>query len=267
MSQSAALARLPFELVYDDGEPMEDNWHVIEMHLLLDLVRQVMAQRGQSDFFASGNIFVYYSFEQAADVVAGRPYFRGPDFLYVGGVDGRRERHAWVSWEEGGRFPDVIVELLSPSTAHVDRTIKKDLYARTFHTSEYYLYDFETAKLEGFLLAGSVYVPMTPNAQGRLWSQQLGLELGLWHGVRDDAETTWLRFYHSDGTLVPTRDEAARQLAQAAATRAEAEHLRAEAEHQRAETEHQRAETERQRAEAALAELERLRSRLGDPSQ
>ena len=48
-----------------------------------------------------------------------------------------------------------------------------------------------------------------------------GLELGLWHGVRDDAETTWLRFYHPDGTLVPTRDEAARQLAEAATTRAE----------------------------------------------
>jgi Uma2 family endonuclease len=253
---------------------MEDHWHVIEMHLLIDLVRQVMAQRGRSDFFTSGNIFVYYSFEQAADVVAGRPYFRGPDFLYVGGVDGQRERHGWVSWEEGGRFPDVIVELLSPSTAHVDRTIKKDLYARTFRTPEYYLYDFETTKIDGFLLAGGVYVPMTPNAQGRLWSRQLGLELGLWHGVRDGAEATWLRFYHPDGTLVPTREEAARQLADSAVARAEAEHRhaeaerqRAEAERQRADTERQRAEAERQRAEAALAELESLRSRLGDPSQ
>ena len=245
MSQPAAapLARLPFELVYDDGEPMEDHWHVIGKDLLIDQVHQVMAERGRSDYFTSGNIFVYYSFEQAEDVVKGRPYFRGPDFFYVGGVDGRRERHAWVSWEEGGRFPDLIVELLSPTTAQVDRTTKKELYARTFRTPEYYLYDFETTDLEGFLLAGDVYVPMAPNAQGRLRSRQLGLDLGLWHGVQDEVETTWLRFYHPDGRLVPTREEAASQ---------------------RAEAERQRADAAEARAEAALAELERLRAKLGN---
>ncbi len=257
MSQSAAasLARLPFELVYEDGEPMEDHWHVVGKDLLIDQVRQVMAERGRSDYFTSGNIFVYYSFRQAEDVVKGRSYFRGPDFFYVGGVDGRRERHAWVAWEEGGRLPDLIVELLSPKTAQVDRTTKKELYARTFRTPEYYLYDFETLNLEGFLLAGDAYVPMVPNVQGRLRSRQLGLDLGLWHGLRDEVETTWLRFYHPDGRLVPTRDEAASQ-------RAEAEHQRAEAEHQRAETERERAEAAEARAEAALAELERLRAKL-----
>ena len=258
MSQSAAsLAHLPFELVYEDGEPMEDHWHVIGKDLLIDQVHQVMAERGRSDYFTSGNIFVYYSFEQADDVVKGRPYFRGPDFFYVGGVEGQRERHAWVAWEEGGRLPDLIVELLSPKTAHVDRTTKKELYARTFRTPEYYLYDFETMDLEGFLLAGDVYVPMVPNAQGRLRSRQLGLDLGLWRGIQDEVETTWLRFYDPDGRLVPTREEAASQ-------RAEAERQRAEAASQRAEVERQRADAAEARAEAALAELERLRAKLGN---
>nr|WP_322505530.1 hypothetical protein [Chroococcidiopsis cubana] len=40
-------------------------------------------------------------------------------------VDGSRERQGWVVWEEDGRYPDVIVELLSPSTAKVDRGVKK----------------------------------------------------------------------------------------------------------------------------------------------
>src|SRR4051795_12657133 len=130
MSQPAvsALSPLPFELVYSDGEPLESNWHVIQMNLLIDLISQAMSERSRTDFFAGGDMFVYYSYEQARDVAAGRPYFRGPDVFYVGGVEGG-DRKTWVAWEEGGRLPDFIVEFLSPSTAKMDRTVKKDLYA------------------------------------------------------------------------------------------------------------------------------------------
>lgn len=239
MSQPAvaALTSLPFELVYSDGEPLETYWHVLQMNLLIDVIFQARVERGRSDFFVGGDMFVYYSVEQARDVAAGRPYFRGPDVFYVGGVESaRRERKAWVAWEEGGRLPDVIVELLSPSTAKVDRTVKKDLYARAFRTPEYFLYERDTAKLEGFRLKRDTYQPLAPNAQGRLVSEQLGLELGEWHGRVRDLETTWLRLFHPDGRLAPTEAEAAEA----------------------------HAEAERQRAEAAEAELERLRARLRD---
>ena len=227
---------LPFELVYSDGEPLETYWHVLQMNLLIGVIFQAMVERGRSDFFVGGDMFVYYSVEQARDVAAGRPYFRGPDVFYVGGAESpRRERKGWVAWEEGGRLPDVIVELLSPSTAKIDRTIKKDLYARAFHTPEYFLYDRDTARLEGFRLKRGTYHPLAPNAQGRLESEQLGLEFGEWHGRIRDLETTWLRLFHPDGRLAPTEAEAAEA----------------------------RAEAERQRAEAAEAELKRLRARLG----
>ena len=44
MSQpaAAALAPLPFELVYDDGEPLETEWHTIQYPLLRDLIQQAM---------------------------------------------------------------------------------------------------------------------------------------------------------------------------------------------------------------------------------
>jgi Uma2 family endonuclease len=229
MSQPA-LASLPFELVYSDGEPLETNWHRIQMNLLIDLIYQVMTERGRTDLFAGGDMFVYYSYEQARDIASGRPYFRGPDVFYVAGVEIRRERKAWVAWEEGGRLPDVIVELLSPSTAKIDRTVKKDLYARTFRTPEYFLYEPNSLKLEGFRLAGDSYKPLRPNVQGRLWSAQLGLEIGLWHGEQTGEEATWVRLFHPDGRLVPTPAE--------------------------------RAESERQRADTAEAELKRLRALL-----
>src|SRR5206468_1063232 len=178
MSQSAAaaFAPLPFELVYSDGEPLESDWHTRELPLLRHLLRQAMADQGRTDFFAGANIFVYYSVEQAREVAEemakGLPWraFRGPDVFWVGGVDPRPEREAWIAWEEGGRLPDVVFEMLSRSTAKKDRTEKRDLYARVFGTAEYFLYEPKRRKLEGLRLAGRFYQPIEPDDGGRLWS-------------------------------------------------------------------------------------------------
>jgi Uma2 family endonuclease len=259
MSQPAvaALSPLPFELVYEDGEPLETPWHRYQMNLLIDVIHQGMAERGREDFFAGGNMFVYYSYEQARDVAAGRPYFRGPDVFYVGGVEDR-ERKAWVAWEEGGRLPEVIVELLSPKTAKIDRTVKKDLYAGTFRTPEYFLYEPAKKSLDGLRLGRrDIYRPIEPDARGHLWSERLGFELGLWRGVYMAKQATWVRLFYPDGRLVPTEAEAERH-------KAEAERHKAEAATERAEAERQRAEAAEARADAAEAELARLRALLGD---
>lgn len=206
-----APAPLPFDLVYDDGEPLDSGWHVLQFCLLLDLIPQAMMEQGRRDFYTCGNTFVYYSVEQARDVAEGRPYLRGPDIYWVGGVPPTPIRAAWVGWEEGGRLPDMIVELLSPATANIDRHEKKALYAKIFQTSEYFLYDPETLQLEGFRLVGSAYQPMIPDSQGRFWSQQFGVFLGLWHGTYDRQEADWVRLFRPDGTLVPTADERAEE--------------------------------------------------------
>jgi Uma2 family endonuclease len=254
MSQPAAQALdddLSFDLVYSDGWPLDSNWERIQINLLIDVARQAMAERGQPGFFAAGDMFVYHSVEQAREVAQafaqGRPYQRGPDFFFVEGVEDH-DRKAWVSWKEGGRLPDVIVELLSPSTKKIDRTVKKDLYAGIFRTPEYFLYEPATGELEGFRLVGDRYQRLFPDAGNRFWSEKLGLKLGLWQGLRTGVETTWVRLFEADGRLVPTEAEAEREKAEAAVARAEAERERAEA--------------ERERAEAAEAELARLRAKL-----
>ncbi|HEY0514425.1 MAG TPA: Uma2 family endonuclease [Thermoanaerobaculia bacterium] len=215
MSQPAApaLAPLPFELVYDDGEPLETEWHTYELPLLRGLIRQVMAEHGRTDFYTGANMFVYFSVEQAREVAdeeakrLPRRAFRGPDVFWVGGVEGH-ERKVWISWEEGGRLPDVIFEMLSPSTAKKDRTEKRDLYARVFRAAEYFLYEPETRKLEGLRLAGRFYQPIQPDENGRIWSEQLGAFVGPWHGVVEERRYVWVRLFRPDGTLVPTPDEA-----------------------------------------------------------
>jgi Uma2 family endonuclease len=258
MSQPAvsALTPLPFELVYDDEEAQETFWHAEQIHLLPHLIRRAMAEQGRTDFVVTCDTFVYYSVEQARQVALEEELhlekraFRRPDVFWVDGVDPTRERAIWIAWEEDGRLPDLIVELLSPSTEQIDRTVKKDLYAQVFGTAEYYLYDPQGPKLEGFRLAApGVYRPLAPDARGRLWSEQLGVFLGPWHGVWEGMEADWVRLYRSDGSLLPTAEE------------------QAAAEHQRVEDERQQAEAVRQRAEAAEAELARLRALLAERGQ
>ncbi|MGC9503305.1 Uma2 family endonuclease [Baaleninema sp.] len=156
--------------------------------------------------------------------------FRGPDFFVVLNVDGTRSRQGWVIWEEDGRYPDVIVELMSPSTAKVDRTDKKQLYAQTFHTRNYFVYDpFDENSLEGWQLDKQFnYQPLEPQENGWLWCETLGFWLGTWQGTIERETAIWLRFYDRDGNLVPLPEEAAQQEAEAAQQQAEAERQRAE---------------------------------------
>ncbi len=229
----------PTNLVFDDGEPLESNRHRIAMNVLIDSA--LAALSGREDFFVGGNMFVYYSSEQ----VLNRD-FRGPDFFVALDIDGSRDRQAWVVWDEDGRYPDMIIELMSPSTARIDRTEKKHLYERTFHTAEYFIFDpFDPQSLTGWHLDNKQrYQPLDTDESGWLWCETLQVWLGTWEGKirREPAQGTchWLRFYDPQRNLILLQEEIAEQ------------------EHQRAEQERQRVEQERQRAERLAARLREL---------
>ncbi|MCS6791999.1 MAG: Uma2 family endonuclease, partial [Oscillatoriaceae bacterium SKYG93] len=136
----------PTDLIFDDGEPLESNRHLIAMNILIRSLWQAWAER--NDFFVGGNMFIYYSSAQARN-----RDFRGPDFFAVLNVEGTKERLGWVVWEEDGRYPNVIIELMSPSTAHIDKGIKKDIYEQIFRTPDYFVFDpFEPNSLQGWHL-------------------------------------------------------------------------------------------------------------------
>jgi Uma2 family endonuclease len=204
----------------EDGIPMESPLHRAEMNLLIDLTHFHWHDR--TDYYAGGNMFIYFSEEQIRN-----QDYRGPDFYIVKDVDGTKERKSWIVWEEKGRYPDLIIELLSESTAEVDKTVKKRLYERTFRTHEYYCYDITTQELIGWRLGkAGRYEEIIPNAEGRLWSEVLQLWLGLWPGQFQKVTTTWLRFFDESGQLVPTLAEA--EAARADRAEAELARLRAE---------------------------------------
>jgi Uma2 family endonuclease len=180
----------PGDLESDEPE-FESYLHLQQIILLLTCLEWFWQDR--TDFFAAGNLTIYYNEQQLKS-----RDFRGPDFFVVLGTD-RRPRKSWAIWEEGGKYPNFIVELLSPSTASVDRTLKKELYQDTFRTPDYFWFDPYTLEFQGFHLVDGHYQPLQPNANGWLWSQQLGLYLGI--------EQQQLRFLTPEGTLVPTLQE------------------------------------------------------------
>jgi len=110
-------------LPYDDGMPLESERHMLQLQLLLDPLRRFWADR--QDVYVGGNMFVYFSLEQVRN-----QDFRGPDFFAVLGVP-KRERKSWVVWQEG-KGPDVVIELLSESTAAQDKEALLARYQERF---------------------------------------------------------------------------------------------------------------------------------------
>jgi Uma2 family endonuclease len=220
-----------------DEPPLESSLHLQQLILLVQCLNWLWKDR--NDYFAAGNLTVYYSPNQKKS-----EDFRGPDFFVVLGAE-KRERRSWAVWEENGQYPHIIIELLSDSTAAVDRGRKKTLYADVFRTPDYFWFDPHNLEFQGFHLVDGAYQALVPNQAGHLWSQQLGLFLGI--------EAQQLRFFTPDGMLVPTPEESAT----AASQRAEAALLEVE-------TERQRAVAVQQQNERLMAKLRELGVELDD---
>lgn len=225
------------ELLSDEPE-METSLHYLQLSLLVSCLAWLW--RDRSDFFIGANLTIYFSRQQLRN-----RDFRGPDFFLVKNTDGR-SRKSWVVWEEDGKYPDLIIELLSDSTANTDKKFKKNLYQNQFRTPEYFWFSPETLEFAGFRLVSQSYEEIAPNSQGWRWSEALELYIGVSAGK--------LRYFTAEGDLVLTPEEAAEE----EMLRAKREHQRAEQEMLRAEQEHQRAEQEHQRAERLAAQLRTL---------
>ena len=259
----------PLGCLESDEPQMETPEHAAQLEFLLAILRRLWQER--KDIYLASNTSIYFNTEQLK-----KRDFCGPDLFVVKNPKQRKEgeRNSWVVWEEDGRYPDFIIELLSERTANKDRTTKKEIYQDIFRTPEYFYFapkqSRTTAKneLAGFRLVAGTYQPIQPDASGWLWSEVLGLYLGVCKGDFLGEYAELLRFYFPDRTLVlyPTEAEVlARQEKERERQDKERERDRAdlaEARADRAEVEKVRAESERirekERADRLAAKLREL---------
>jgi Uma2 family endonuclease len=247
------------DLPWDTDEPMDSERHYNQMHLLTDSLN--LAWEDRRDYYAAGNMAVYYSETQAK-----KNDFKGPDvFVVLDTV--KNERKSWVVWEEDGRTPDVVIELLSQSTEKVDRGEKMRIYAKVLKVGYYYLFDPHTAQLEGYRLDLDTLSYHQIDVDQRGWADcpPLGLRLGVVPSVYQGQQLDWLRWIDKEGQVIPHGKELAEaakaqaKLAQEHAKAAEEHAKAAEVEKQAAQEHAKAAEVEKQAAQehAKAAEVEK----------
>ena len=187
-------------LLSDEPE-MESSLHYMQLLILVTSLEWLW--RDQNDFFIGADITIYFSRQQLKN-----RQFRSPHFFLVKDTE-KRPRTSWVVWEEDGRYPDLIIELLSNSTAKVDRNLKKSFYENSF-PPEYFWFSPESLEFAGLKLVGNQYQEIVANQEGYLWSEVLDLYLGV--------ANSKLRYFTSEGELVPTPEEAAIKIQKEART-------------------------------------------------
>ena len=172
-----------------DGKPMAvSDKHRRILTRIIQTLENHFKQR--PEVYVSGDILMYYVEGQPQKVVA-------PDALVTFGM-GQKPRLTYKVWEEG-KVPDFAMEMSSKTTYRNDLGEKMKLYA-LLGIRDYVLYDADglylPTPLMGFTLVDGEYVAMSPNADGGIYSDALGLEFRLRDihlGIYDPVSETWLQ--------------------------------------------------------------------------
>ncbi len=205
----------PVEYPETDGQPMaESDEHADALREAVETLRDRLAGE---QVYVSGNNFIYFTEGRPRDVVS-------PDCYVVKGVP-MRQRRTFKVWEEGGHRPCFVLELTSRSTRVEDLGTKMVRYRDDLHVDEYVLFDLSRdwieAGLRGYRLVNGDYRRIEPGPDGRLFCEQLGLELAVRDGRR-------LRFFEPgvEAPLATRAERAERAEEEVRRLRAELERLR-----------------------------------------
>ena len=141
-----------------------------------------------------------------------------PDWFYVPGVppdlDGHYRR-SYVLWKEHVP-PAVMIEYASEDgSKERDRTPYEGkfwIYEQAVRGGYYAIFVVETGELEVHRLEGTARIGgCNPTSAGITRSSRLGVELGVWHGFFGNETAPWLRWYDTQGNLLPIGEERAEQ--------------------------------------------------------
>lgn len=127
-----------------DGQPMADN--TVQFRWIQTLQGGLDAMfRDDPEVFVAGDLLWY--------PVEGDNRLRtAPDVMVVLGRP-KGDRGSYRQWEEGGIAPQVTFEILSPGNRAANRGDKLRFYER-YGVQEFYVYDPQTAELEGWVRRG-----------------------------------------------------------------------------------------------------------------
>jgi Uma2 family endonuclease len=177
-----------------DGKPMgETGFHIDNSVYLYDALRYYF--RLEPKVYVAANMFLYYEEGDPSAVTA-------PDVFVVKGVN-KHKRRTYKLWLEKVP-PHVAFEVSSRKTRVEDFGSKRGIF-EMLGVQEYFLFDpleeYLKPPLQGFHLIDGRYQPVPANADGTLYSDELGLVLR--------PEIEFLRLVDPrTGQALPTMEEA-----------------------------------------------------------
>ncbi len=259
--------RIEKKVVYpdSDGKPMADNTKQFDWIVKIKENLELMFA-DNPDVFVAGDLLWY--------PVEGNNKIRiAPDAMVAFGRP-KGHRGSYRQWEENHIAPQVVFEVLSPGNRAGEMKKKFGFYT-SYGVSEYYVYDPDRIRLNGWLRRNGVLNPVE-DMQGWI-SPLLKIRFEL---AEDDlyifdpdgnrflstlelnrlfkSEQKKSEAEHTKTLLAEKKAEAERNKTLLAEKKAEAEHTKTLLAEKKAEAEYQRAETERLRAERLAAKLREL---------
>ena len=136
-----------YELIEGDlylTTPSPVTWHQEISGNLFEIIRQFLRTNPLGKVYASP-VDVVFSQEPLQVVL--------PDLVFVA-----TERVSLITEKNLQGVPDLLVEILSPTTATIDRRVKHSLYER-FGVPEYWIVNPERNTVQVFRLSGGRYAP------------------------------------------------------------------------------------------------------------
>lgn len=244
-------------LVTEDDTPVDNILSEKQQRLLTEPLYgawpgPAQCAPGHRRFLALANVGLFYGLREPPLV---------PDMMLALDVPGPgpnlslKPNRSYFIWEQGGKPPVVVIEVVSNREGgEDDEKLRK--YAAA-HVQYYAIFDpwrqLSDRLLHIYQLTGQTYMEQA----GGLF-KDVGLGLILWQGEYEGVEALWLRWTDLKGRLIPTGAEQAEQERQ----RTKQERQRTEQERQRAITAEQQLAQEQLRATAAEQRLEQLMMRL-----
>jgi Uma2 family endonuclease len=211
---------LPSEDPEEPGLP--DEFHDLQPQLLSRSLR--LQHYSRQETFSVSDMNLYYNPKRLK-------WYKRPDWFLVVGVSrlyhNQDLRHSYVLWDEQVS-PILVVEFLSPGTEDEDLgrfsgnppapiepdrpPHKFEVYEKIVQVQNYIVYDQPTTTLRYFRLVNGAYqeqaiAPTNP----RLWIPELEIGLAICDDEFDELPGPWLRWFDSDGTILPTDTEVAQQ--------------------------------------------------------